>query len=170
MKVHKNKPWLHICCSDLNLEPRSSLAGEAPSFCSLGGRCRATSLEKKVYRHQGKHIHIDIYILWTTLSRFWTKEWQVKLYLDSHLKNQFPGKASETSHLRHGADPTDLHAAGLVIQSDSGAATVLRGPEEPRVPSHDEGRPDLQQGQLRLSFTETLKESFHILGNRLTAY
>lgn len=46
---------MYLCvCSGTNSEQRSSLAGEAPSFSSLVGQCRLTSLEKKVY-HQGEH-------------------------------------------------------------------------------------------------------------------
>lgn len=63
---------------------------------------------------------------------------------------QVSGKATEAGHLRHRPDQTDLHAARLVLQSDSGAAAVLWRQEEPSEPSGNEEQTDLQQGQLCL--------------------
>lgn len=78
------------------------------------------------------------------------------MYLLFQLCQQFSKKPPETSHLRHCPDKTDLHAAGLVVQSDSGAAAVLRRQEEPSNQSDNEDRSDLQQGQLCLSQRGTL--------------
>jgi len=62
-------------------------------------------------------------------------------------RRQVFGEAAEAGHVRQRPDPTDLHAARLVPEKDSGAAAVLRRQEEPRG---NEDQPDLQQGQLCL--------------------
>lgn len=68
---------------------------------------------------------------------------------------QLSKKATESDHLRHRPDQTDLHAAGLIIQGDSGAAALLWRQEEPSNHSNDEDCSDLQQGQLCLRSWKT---------------
>lgn len=72
-------------------------------------------------------------------------------FMNQYLCQQFSKGATETGHLCHRQDPTDLHAARLV-QSDPGAAAVLWRQEEPGNKSDNEDRSDLQQGQLCLSW------------------
>lgn len=62
---------------------------------------------------------------------------------------QLGSRAKETSHLRLSSEQTDVHVARVIIQGDSGAATLLRGQEKPGDQSYD--KDDFQHGQLRLS-------------------
>lgn len=64
----------------------------------------------------------------TPFSKLWaTAEVKSENYfkMTSYLNKQYTKKASKTRHLRHGQDQTDLHAAELVVPSDSGATAVL---------------------------------------------
>lgn len=64
------------------------------------------------------------------------------------LCEQLSARAEETSHVCLCSDKTDLYGAWLVVQSDSGATTLLRGQEKPGNQSYKD---DFQQGQLCLS-------------------
>lgn len=139
----------NTCCSDLNLELLFSLAGEDPSFSSVEGRCWRTSPEKKAY-HRGINISIKLFYCLYHIFFFFFSDWKNSYFKSPHLCLQFSKGATETGHICHRQDPTDLHAARLV-QSDPGAAAVLWRQEEPGNKSDNEDRSDLQQGQLCLS-------------------
>lgn len=74
--------------------------------------------------------------------------WTLVYIYISPVQWQLCSEATEAGHLRHRPDGTHLQEARHVVQSGSGAATVLRRREEPRS---SEDQADVQQGQLRLS-------------------